>query len=238
MSRYVREEVLNQPEDFVKFMMNDFLTKHGFKLVEFKKQMVYRAGGGWFEMPKFLVWGYQNGVFHIEAWARILILPGVYGKEKDLDGIYGVVPKQAYKKDIDQLLFLLQQPVGVSQNAYPGGNMGGQPMNPNPYGSGPIMVQGVDTSNYATQSFAFGIIGLAASVIGVGAVLFEMAIGAFFYGGLLFGILAIIYSKKGFASSKRGKAIAGLVCGIIGTTISAFMVVVILIGVIAMISMS
>lgn len=244
MSRYIREEVLNQPDDFVNFMMNDFLTKHGFKLVEFKKQRVYRAGGGWFEMPKFLVWGYQNGVFHIEAWARTLILPGVYGKEKDLDGVYGAVPKRAYKSDIDQLMLLLQQPVPGSRNGMdPGmngggnGNMGGQPVNPG-YGNGPIIVQGVDTANYATQAMAFGIISLGASAIGIIAMLAGIGIDALFYGGLLFGILGIIYARKGSSSSKRGKATAGLVCGILGTVISGIIVVLGIIGIVLMIAMN
>ena len=110
MARYIRDEVLNQPEDFVQFMMNDFLTKHGFKQVNFKGQQVYRAGGGWFEMPKFLIWSYQGGVFHLEAWARYLILPGVYSREKHLDGFYGAVVKKVYKHDLEQLIALLHQP--------------------------------------------------------------------------------------------------------------------------------
>ena len=134
MSRYIRHEVLNQPEDFVNFMMNDFLSKHGFQLVEFKGQRVYRAGGGWFEMPKFLVWNYQDGVFHMEAWARYLILPGVYSKEKDLDGFYGAVVKKVYKNDLEQLIALLHQPVGAQRDNLQGTGQ-----------SGPIVVQGVDT---------------------------------------------------------------------------------------------
>ena len=30
MARYVREVVLNKPEDFVQFIMNDYLQKNGF----------------------------------------------------------------------------------------------------------------------------------------------------------------------------------------------------------------
>ena len=31
MARWTRDEVLNQPADFVQFMMEDFLTKNGFR---------------------------------------------------------------------------------------------------------------------------------------------------------------------------------------------------------------
>lgn len=198
MARFVIDEVLNQPDDFVSYMMNDFLTKHGFSYVEFKGQMVFRAGGGWFEMPKFLVWNYQNGVLHLEAWARYLILPGVYSKEKDLDGFYGIVVKQAYKNDVIQLVQLLHQPVaGAQQTA------GGQ-MQPNPR---PVMVQGVDTVRYANFGLGFGIFALAVSWF----------MGWF---GLFFGIMAIIYANKGRTSAKRGRATAGLVCAIIAVVIS------------------
>ena len=222
MSRYVRHEVLNQPADFVQFMMNDFLTKHGFRLENFKGQMVYRAGGGWFEMPKFLVWGYENGVFHLEAWTRYLILPGVYSKEKDLDGFYGALPKKAYKNDLEQLVALLHQPVGAQQQNMSGAqgmpqqnmngtqgmsqqNMNGMP----PQGNGPIMVQGVDTSRYANMALGFGIAGLALSWLTWIMIIID--------------ITAIIYAEKGKNSNKKGRATAGMVCAIIGLVISGIL---------------
>lgn len=179
MSRYIRHEVLNQPEDFVQFMMNDFLTKHGFQLVDFKGQRVYRAGGGWFEMPKFLVWSYQNGVFHMEAWARYLILPGVYSKEKDLDGFYGAVVKKAYKNDLEQLVALLHQPLGAQTSGVQ--NMGQ---------GAPIVVQGFDTTRYANMALGFGIAGLLLSWLT--------------WVTVVLNVTAIIYARKGRPPARRG----------------------------------
>lgn len=196
MSRYIRHEVLNQPEDFVNFMMNDFLSKHGFQLVEFKGQRVYRAGGGWFEMPKFLVWNYQDGVFHMEAWARYLILPGVYSKEKDLDGFYGAVVKKVYKNDLEQLIALLHQPVGAQRDNLQGTGH-----------SGPIVVQGVDTTRYANIALGFGIAGLLLSWLT--------------WVTVILNVTAIIYARKGASSGKKGRATAGMVCAIIGLVITA-----------------
>lgn len=225
MSRYVRHEVLNQPADFVQFMMNDFLTKHGFRLENFKGQMVYRVGGGWFEMPKFLVWGYENGVFHLEAWTRYLILPGVYSKEKHLDGFYGALPKKAYKNDLEQLIALLHQPVGAQQQQNMNGMQGMPQQNVNgmqgmpqqnvngmpPQGNGPIMVQGVDTSRYANMALGFGIVGLALSWVTWVMIVID--------------ITAIIYAQKGKSSGKKGRATAGMVCAIIGLVISVILLV-------------
>ena len=193
MARYIRDEVLNQPEDFVQFMMNDFLTKHGFKQVNFKGQQVYRAGGGWFEMPKFLIWSYQGGVFHLEAWARYLILPGVYSREKHLDGFYGAVVKKVYKHDLEQLIALLHQPVNAGQQM--------------PQSGGPVVVQGIDTTRYANMALGFGIAGLALSWLT--------------WVTVVLNVTAIIYARKGATSNKKGRATAGMVCAIVGLVITA-----------------
>ncbi len=193
MARYIRDEVLNQPEDFVQFMMNDFLTKHGFKQVNFKGQQVYRAGGGWFEMPKFLIWSYQGGVFHLEAWARYLILPGVYSREKHLDGFYGAVVKKVYKHDLEQLIALLHQPVNAGQQM--------------PQSGAPVVVQGIDTTRYANMALGFGIAGLALSWLT--------------WVTVVLNVTAIIYARKGATSNKKGRATAGMVCAIVGLVITA-----------------
>lgn len=207
MARFIIHEVLNQPDDFVAYMMNDFLTKHGFSYVEFKGQMVFRAGGGWFEMPKFLVWSYNDGVFHLEAWARYLIIPGVYSKEKHLDGFYGYAVKKVYKDDLQQLVGLLHQPVANQQQIQGGQMPNGMPQNPQP-----VMVHGVDTLRYANLGLGLGIAGL---------VFFWIK-----WLPLFFGITAIIYANKGRTSSKKGRATAGLVCGILAIIISVILFVI------------
>lgn len=197
MARYIREQILNQPEDFVQFMMNDFVTKHGFRQVEFKGEIVYRAGKGLLEFPKFLKWNYQNGVFHLEAWVRNLWLPGVYGKENAMTGYVGCIPKNAYKGDIDQLIGLLYQNVTRPD--------------PAPQAA-PAYVQGVDTSRYANIALALGIVGLVLSCLP--------------YIGILFGILGIVYGLKGQNSMKKGRATAGFVCGLIGLIIGILVAVI------------
>lgn len=206
MSRYVREEVLNQPDDFVNYMMNDFLTKHGFKYENFKGQMVYRAGGGMIELPKFITWNYLNGVIHIEAWVRVLWLPGVYGAENNMSGFYGAVVKDMYKKDVEQLISLLHQPLNQQNQQNPQNSQNpasGQPGMPPQ--NGPILVQGVDTSRYANFALGFGIAGLVLS---------------WSWAGVVFNIIAIIYAMKGKGSAQKGRATAGMVCAIIGLVIA------------------
>lgn len=131
MSRYIRNEAIGKPADFVDFIMSDFLQKYGFTLVKINGEMVYQKGKGLFEMPQYFSYRYVNGVIHIEAWVKFAWLPGVYGKEKDLSGVVGSIPKNAYKESIDELIRVLYQPLpGNQQNPYGGMNTG----MPNGYG--------------------------------------------------------------------------------------------------------
>lgn len=189
MARYIREVELNRPEEFVQYIMTDFLSKQGFQMKEFKGELVYRAGDGFLEIPKFLTWGYQNGRFHIEAWTRNCWLPGVYGRENALDGFMGCVPKGAYKKDIEALIGLLFQP--LAQPEMPGMNM-----------QQPIYVRGTDMSGYATMALVFSLVGIVCTCLSG-------------FLGLIWGSLGIVYGKKAMDSQKRGMATAAFVIGIV-----------------------
>lgn len=222
MARYIREVTLNQPDDFVQYIVSDFLGKHGFQLVEFKGEQVYRAGGGLIEIPKFLVWGYQNGVFHVEAWTRNLWLPGVYGKENAMTGFMGCIPKEAYRTDIESLIGLLFQPLnntapnqGMQANQGTAPNQGmqaNQGMAPgqNPGGAQTVYVQSTDMSKYATMSLVFAIIGIVLAFLS--PIL-----------GVILGALGITYGKKAMNSPKKGMATAAFVIGIIAVVISIIM---------------
>ena len=44
MARYTYDLVLNKPEDFVQFVVNDFLQKNRFETADYNGEAVYRAG--------------------------------------------------------------------------------------------------------------------------------------------------------------------------------------------------
>ena len=81
MARFTRDLVLNKPDDFVQFIMNDFLQKNQFEMSDWKGEAAYRAGDAMVEGFKYLKWSYNGGVFHLEAW-----LKSVGGGEMDLFG--------------------------------------------------------------------------------------------------------------------------------------------------------
>ena len=46
MARWTRDERLDQPQDFVRFMMEDYLNKGGFKKKIHKGEEVWQEGEG------------------------------------------------------------------------------------------------------------------------------------------------------------------------------------------------
>lgn len=206
MARYIRDEQINKPDDFVAFIMNDFLTKNGFTQKQVKDEMVWQEGVGMLAPPKFFKYSYANGVVHIEAWMKTAWLPGVYTGENALTGFVGAVPKSAYKKSIEDLIGLLYQPL-PSDNSYANMQSAGAAAGVQP--GQPVMVQGVDNSRYASLGLVFGIVSLVGFLIPLI--------------GIIFGCLGIVYGRKGKISSKKGMATAGFVLGIIGLVVSILM---------------
>lgn len=201
MARYVNELVLNQPDDFVQFIMSDFLQKNQYVLVEYKGEQVFRAGDAMVEGYRYLKWYYMNGVFHIEAW-----LTSMTGKEMDLDGFVGALQKKPYKDSLEQLYVALKQPIPAAQNIT--GQAGAQPgMQP---GTQPVPVHTVDNTSAATMALIFGILSIVAG--------FVIPII-----GIILGVLGLSRVRMGKGSSMAGRAKAGQICAIIGIVISILM---------------
>ena len=197
MARFTRDLVLNKPDDFVQFIMNDFLQKNQFEMSDWKGEAVFRAGDAMVEGFKYLKWTYNGGVFHLEAW-----LKGMGGGEMDLDGFVGTLQKKPYKDSLEQLFTALQQPLPAN---------GPQDMNPQgaaPQGGPqPIPVQTVDNSGAATLALVFGIISI------ILALLFPL-------GGIILAALGFTRARLGSGSSKAGMAKVGKILCIIGLVVA------------------
>lgn len=210
MSRYIQDIVLNKPDDFVNFMMSDFIHKYDFFLHNWKGETCYRSGDAFMAGYRYFTWGYQNGVLHLEAWLR-----GPFGTEMGLTGFYGWAVKAGYKKEVDEIIQLLQQPLpgdGTSGGNAPmqdtsmnGASINGAPVNGTP-GQGPIPVHVIDTSRHAAPGLALGILSIVLSLLVP-------------YLGILLSVFGFIYSKKSIHSVKGKMATAGFVCSIIGAAL-------------------
>ena len=194
MARYVKDIVLNKPEDFVNFIMQDYLRKNQFVMSEWKGEPAWRAGDGVVEGFKYLKWSYFNGMFHLGAWLR-----GTAGGEMGLDGVVGVLMKKPYRESLEQFFVVLQQelqtpPQGQQSQAGPQSQAGQQPQ--------PIYVQTTDNTKAATGSLIFGVLSVILCIIPIAAI--------------ILGVLAVSRARMGMGSSQPGKAKAGRVLGIIG----------------------
>ena len=136
MARYVKDLVLNKPEDFVTFIMNDYLQKNQFVVSEWKGEPAYRTGDALIEGYKYLKWSYENGTLHLEAWMK-----STFGKEMGLDGFVGALQKKPYRE-------------GQGMN---GANGQSKPQ--------PVQVKTVDNSSAATMALVFGILAFGISFL-------------------------------------------------------------------------
>lgn len=203
MARFQQTLTLNKPDDFVQFIMNDFLQKNGFSMNKWKGQPAYRAGDGFVEAYKYLTWSYANGTFQLEAW-----LKGSFGKEMNLDGFVAALVKKPYKNSLMQLFEVLKQPL-PDQGQNPNVNgLGGQSQ------AGPvpnaIPVHTVDNHGAAVGALVLGILSIP---------------GGFFIPliGILLGCIGFPLARMGQGSSKAGLAKAGKVCCIVGMALAAAM---------------
>lgn len=143
MARWIRDEVLNQPADFVEFLMNDYLTKNGFLHVTRKGEQVWKEGDGFLTMARFLKYSYENGMLHLEAWT------GTF-RENALTGFVGSLPKKFYRESLEELIRLLHQPI-------PSDGMGAQGQ--------PIVVQVPDHAGPAVPALVCSILGIVSGLL-------------------------------------------------------------------------
>lgn len=194
MARYVQNVVLNKPGDFVAFMMNDYLQKNGFYPSDWKGEPAYRAGDAMVEGYKYMKWGYDGSVLHVEAWMR-----GSFGGEMGLTGYVACLHKKPFRESLEQLFNLMMQPVPMpGQPMY---DMSGQPV------PQPIPVQTVDNAPAAALALTFGIISLITAFI--------IPIS-----GIIFGTLGVNRARLGSGSSKAGQAAVGRGLSIAGVIIA------------------
>ncbi len=155
MARWVRDEQLNQPEDFVRFIMEDYLNKNGFKKKMHKGQEVWQEGDGFLVMARFVRYEYAEGKIHLEAWVG-------KGRENPLKGFVGALPKKMFREGLEELIGLLHQPLPQGQTT--------------PQGS-VVQVQVADHGKYAVPA-------LVLSIAGVIVALFFAALGGILLGGV------------------------------------------------------
>lgn len=109
MARYVQDIPTQLDGTQVQQLITEFAAKEGFELVTYKGQNVYKKGFGFFLGPQYFTYYYQNNVFHLEAWIKFAVLPGIYAGELGIDGFLGALPKKQLHKRVEQITAMIQQ---------------------------------------------------------------------------------------------------------------------------------
>lgn len=190
MARYVKELTINKPDDFVTFMMNDYLQKNQFTMSDWKGEAAYRAGDAMMEGYKYLKWSYDGSTLHLEAWMK-----GTFGGEWNLDGFVGCLQKKPYKESLEALFAAMQQDIQIPVDE------NGQPI------MNAVPVKTVDNTSAATAALLFGI---ATFVLAFVSPIFS----------IIFGCLGFNQSRMGSGSSKANLAKAGKILSIVGLVIA------------------
>lgn len=220
MARYIQHIYLNKPDDFVYFIINDYLQKNQFIMSDWKGEPAYQSGNVLTDGLRYLKWSYTDGFLHLEAWIK-----GNFGEEWDLNGFVGCLMKKPYRESLEELLRILQQEIPNLQSSYgtqgfPGTagqegpvyrpGMQGGPQNTFSEGGMSfhqgekqvIPVQTVDNHKAATNALIMGILSLVFCWIPIAAI--------------VLGCLGLSRARLGAGSSKSSSAAAGRICSIIG----------------------
>lgn len=193
MARWTKDEVLNQPADFVQFLMEDFLNKNGFKKKIHKGEEVWQEGDGFLTMARFIRYEYAGGSFHLEAWIG-------KRRENPLKGFVAAMPKKMFRESLEELIRLLHQPLPQAQE----GDVGNV-----------VTIEVPDHGKYAVPAMVLSILGI---VVG----LLLSPLGGILLGGLgiTFGQKARSSSKNSLARAAVILGSIAMVASIIGYIIS------------------
>lgn len=201
MSRYIADYTINKPDDLIKFIAEDFLTKEGFRQTVYKGETVWKKGVGAVSAPQFIKLQYGQGNVHLEAWIKSF---GEHG----VTGFYGALPKSELNSRVQTLVRLLSQEIPATQAPIPTGATAADSFAKESPTPAPVPVAVHNPTNKATISIITGILSILTS-------LFIPLIG------VILGIIAISTGRVGKQSTAKGLASAGFVTGIIGLVISA-----------------
>ena len=82
MARFVKNLVVNLPDDSVTEQLNTYLQENQFEIADFQGEQIYRSGDASEGAVRYFKWEYADGRLRVEAWAK-----DGYGREVDLSKV-------------------------------------------------------------------------------------------------------------------------------------------------------
>lgn len=104
MSRTIVSINHNRSEEEVKQIVESYLMQNDFsKLLYNNIEEVWKKGTGMMTAMQYIKPEYNGNTLKLSAWIQQGVGNVIGGKEKDLSGITGTIPKKALKKIIEQI---------------------------------------------------------------------------------------------------------------------------------------
>ncbi len=110
MARHVVDFQVNRPDEEIRQIVTDYMSRAGFNYTTYKNEQLWKKGVGMMAAPQFMKVNFQNGQVHIEAWLKYVILPGVYVGEMGVKGFWGWAIKKVLKERVEMLVSILTKP--------------------------------------------------------------------------------------------------------------------------------
>lgn len=107
MGRYIRDFQTNANSEYIHTVLNQYLSKEGYKYITLDGENVFKMGVGVLASPTIFKFSYYNNVVRMETWMKYTLLPGVYIGEIGVDGFVGALAKGRWKKRIKYVEDLL-----------------------------------------------------------------------------------------------------------------------------------
>lgn len=113
MARYQKSIPATLDPDQLFTIASNFLTSKGYVYQTYHGDNVFRKGEGFLTAPRFIKVSFAPGCVVVEAWVKMVILPGLFLGEFSINGAMGCATNGPVKEVVKQLettLFYAQQP--------------------------------------------------------------------------------------------------------------------------------
>ncbi len=103
MARYQRSIPFNGDQNQLFNAVSQFLNSKGYVYQTYKKENLFRKGEGFLTAPRFIKVSFASGAVVLEAWIKMVILPGLFLGEFDIHGFVGAATNGPVKEVVRQL---------------------------------------------------------------------------------------------------------------------------------------
>lgn len=112
MARYKKSIPATLEPDQLFTIAQNFLQSKGYVYQTYHGDNVFRKGEGFMTAPRFIKVSFAPGCVVLEAWNKMVILPGLFIGEFDIFGLYGAAtngPVKEVVKQLEQTLYYAQK---------------------------------------------------------------------------------------------------------------------------------